>query len=166
MTSSQKSSPEWALERFREIEKQLPSLLKTLVTAHPYHRDKRPAVPHVQAVYLFTENSRHLYIGRTRNANRRLGEHTRPKSPQNSAPFAFNIAKKEAARAGLTFSGTRKEIAAISAFQPHFTSAKKRVRMMEFRLVEIDSAVISTIFEVYASLALRTEGGFNLFETH
>ncbi len=166
MTSSQEANPEWALERFREIEKQLPGLLKALATGRPYHRDERPAVPHVPAVYLFTEKGRHLYIGRTRDANRRLGEHTRPKSPQNSAPFAFNIAKKEAARAGLTFNGTRKKIAAIPAFQPYFTSAKERVRLMEFRLVEIDNAVVSTIFEVYASLALRTEGGFNLFETH
>jgi hypothetical protein len=164
--SPQPPKPAWALERFREIEKQLPNLLKLLVEASPHHRDRKPAVPHVPAVYLFTEEEIPRYLGRTRDANRRLGEHTRPSSPQNSAPFAFNIARREAAEAGLTLMGTRKEIAATPAFQPYFTRAKERIRQMEFRFVEINDSVVSTIFEVYAALALRTEGEFNLFDTH
>ncbi len=108
----------------------------------------------------------HRYIGRTRNANRRLGEHTQPKSPQNSAPFAFNIAKSEAIKAGFNITGTRQELAATQGFDPYFTSAKERVRSMEFRVVEIVDPVVSTIFEVYASITLGTEGEFNLFDTH
>jgi hypothetical protein len=162
----QKPRSAWALERFREIEKQLPALLECLVTSSLYQSGTKPAVLPVPAVYLFTEEGEYRYVGRTRNANRRLGEHTRPSSPQNSAPFAFNIARKEAAAAGLVLSGTRKEIAAMSDFQPYFTSAKERVRQMQFRFVKIEDPVVSTVFEVYAALALRTEGEFNLFETH
>jgi hypothetical protein len=37
---------------------------------------------------------------------------------------------------------------------------------MDFRVVEIEDPALSTIFEVYASIVLGTEGDFNLFETH
>lgn len=52
-------------------------------------------------------------------------------------------------------------------FEELFAAAKRRVRTMDFRVVKIkDDATTSTIFEVYASIALGTEGEFNLFETH
>jgi hypothetical protein len=65
---------------------------------------------------------------------------------------------------GLT--GTRDEIAVHADFGPLFKAAKERVRAMEFRFVEIDDPAVSTVFEVYAAIALHTEGEFNLFETH
>jgi hypothetical protein len=37
---------------------------------------------------------------------------------------------------------------------------------MDFQLIEIADPVLSTIFEVYAAVALETEVDFNLFETH
>jgi hypothetical protein len=155
-----------ALERFREIERQLPRLLDALIASSGYQRGRKPAAPNVAGVYLFTEEGVHRYVGRTRNANRRLGEHTQPKSPQNSSPFAFNIAKAEAIRGGFDITGTRKQLAETQGFAPYFTSAKERVRSMEFRVVEIVDPAVSTIFEVYASIALGTEGEFNLFDTH
>ena len=120
----------------------------------------------MQGVYLFTEEGVHRYIGRTRNANRRLGEHIQMSSSQNSAPFAFNIAKAEARREGIEFTGTRDEVAATPEFAPYFQDAKERIRAMDFQVIAIDDPVVSTIFEVYAAVALDTEGDFNLFETH
>src|SRR4051794_5040093 len=128
---------ERALERLREIERQLPSLLDALITAPSYRRARIPAVPKMPGVYLFTEKGVHRYIGRTRNANRRLGEHIQKSSPQNSAPFAFNIAKAEAAREGIEFIGTREEIAATPEFAPYFQQAKERIRAMDFQVIEI-----------------------------
>jgi hypothetical protein len=125
-----------------------------------------PAAPAVARVYLFSEDENHRYVGRTRNANRRLGEHTRPSSPENSAPFAFNIARRDAAAAGLEIGGPRTLVAAHADFEPYFIAAKERVRAMDFRVVEIEDPAVSTIFEVYASLVLGTEGDYNLFETH
>jgi hypothetical protein len=155
-----------ALRRFREIEQQLPDLLHALLACKSHWRAVRPAVPHVAGVYLFSEEGCHRYVGRTRNCNRRLGEHTRPKAKENSAPFAFNIAKRAAIEAGLQIVGTRADIAAHPGFERHFSAAKQRVRAMEFRFVSIDEPVVSTVFEVYAAIALKTEGDFNLFETH
>lgn len=37
---------------------------------------------------------------------------------------------------------------------------------MDYRFVTIEIPAVSAIFEVYASMALGTEGEFNLFETH
>jgi hypothetical protein len=125
-----------------------------------------PAAPAVAGVYLFSEGGDHRYVGRTRNANRRLGEHTRPSSPENSAPFAFNIARRDAAAAGLEVGGPRKLVATHADFEQYFVAAKERVRAMDFRVVEIEDPAVSTIFEVYASVVLGTEGDYNLFETH
>jgi hypothetical protein len=155
-----------ALRRFRQIEQQLPDLLQALLDCKGHRRAVRPAVPHEAGVYLFTEGGCHRYVGRTRNCNRRLGEHTRPKAKENSASFAFNIAKRAAIEAGLQIVGTRAEVAAHPGFDQHFSAAKERVRAMEFRFVSINEPVVSTIFEVYAAIALKTEGDFNLFETH
>jgi hypothetical protein len=150
-----------ALARFDELRAQLPGLLEQLLTCPPHSRDRRPAAPHAAGVYVFTEEGTQRYVGRTRNFNRRFGEHVRRSSRENQAPFAFNIAKLDAAAAGLELAGTRKEIAALEGFDPYFIAAKGRVREMEFRFVQINDSVVSTIFEVYASIALHTEGEFN-----
>jgi hypothetical protein len=115
---------------------------------------------------LFTENAVHRYVGRTRNFSRRFGEHVAPESPENKAPFAFNLAKADARAAGRRITGTRGQVAASPQFKPYFTAAKRRVRAMQFRFVEIEIPAVSTVFEVYASMLLNTEGEFNLFETH
>jgi hypothetical protein len=106
--------------RYREIERQLGPLLEALLAGRPYRRGRVPAAPAFAGVYLFSEDENHRYVGRTRNANRRLGEHTRPSSPQNSAPFAFNIARRDAAAAGLEIGGPRTLVAAHADFEPYF----------------------------------------------
>jgi len=106
-------------------------LLRTLLDGHAYRRGLRPAVPHIGGVYLFT--GVHRYAGRTRNANRRLGQHIQKCSGENSAPFAFNITKADARDAGLDVNGSRKHVAALPDFDPYFEAAKQRVRTMDFR---------------------------------
>lgn len=155
-----------APERFREMEGQLPGLLDALLGSCAYRRGARPAVPQMSGVYLFSESRAPMYVGRTRNANQRLGQHIWESSGQESAPFAFNIAKAEAKRAGLELIGSRSDIAAHPEFASFFAAAKQRVRAMDFRIVGIEDPALATVFEVYASIALGTEGGFNLFETH
>lgn len=91
--------------------------------------------------------------------------HTRPSSTHNSASFAFNIAKQEARRSGANLTGTRKAISIEEIFVTLFAATKERVRGMDYRLVEIDDATVSTVFEIYAAIAFGTEGDFNLFET-
>jgi hypothetical protein len=157
-----------AQARFDGLLSQLPALLVSLVSRQPYRAGAPPSLPRDAGVYLFTESGVHRYIGRTRNFYRRYREHTRPSSKENSAPFAFNIAKREIeAETGVGLVGSRTVIAADETFSERFQAAKARVRAMDFRYVEIkDDPALSTVFEVYAALALGTEGEFNLFETH
>lgn len=152
--------------RFEELVAQLPHLLEELLACPPHIAGERPTVPRVSGVYLFSEGGRPLYVGRTRDCRRRLADHTRPSSRENSAPFAFNLTRRDLDEGGQRAMGTRAEVAAHLAFSEKFAMAKQRVRRMEFRFVAISDPALSTIFEVYASIALGTEGDYNLFETH
>ena len=154
------------LERFRaEVESKLPELVEGLVACAP-HRRVADRAPNAPGIYLYSEGDRHLYVGRTRDLSRRWADHTRPSSSINSASFAFNIAKRETAKEGINVGIARLQLAAHPIFERAFVDAKARVRAMAYRFVRVDSAVLSTVGEVYAAMVLGTEGDFNEFETH
>jgi hypothetical protein len=167
-----------AMKRFDAIRGQLDERLDVLLVCEPHTLIKTPGIPHVPVpatagVYLFTEQGQHQYVGRSKTLKSRFGNHTRPSSGENSAPFAFNIAKRAAEDDGFEVAGrTRKQLATDPKFaEKYFTPAKGRVRAMEFRYVEFnpddaDADAFSTIFEVYAAIALGTDSEFNLFGTH
>jgi len=154
------------LRHFSGILNQMEPLLGQLLNCEPRQRGILPTAPERPGVYLFTEAGKPIYVGQTRSFRRRWGEHTRPSSPENSAPFAFNIARREAIRKNLDATGPRKAVSKLPDFAELFKAAKSRVRAMDFRFVEIEDPPLRTIFEVYASLALGTHGDFNVFETH
>jgi hypothetical protein len=165
--------PEHRRIRFQVLLEQLSERLDQLLASRPYLRDRRPPVPHVAGVYLFSERETHLYVGRTKDVNARLGQHVASGSTHNQAAFAFNIARREAAARGRPINGlTRKRLGEDSEFvRGFFAPAKSRVRAMNFRFVEIDpdhqdADALSTLMEVFTSVRLGTEGDFNLFGTH
>jgi hypothetical protein len=95
----------------------------------------------------------------------RIQEHSRPSSTSNSAPFAFNIAKKNAKMNGIDISVKREVLEKQPAFIPLFTQAKDRVSKMEIRFVEIKDPHMRALFEIYAAIVLNTTE-YNSFETH
>ena len=125
-----------------------------------------PTAPRRAGHHLYSEGPRHLYVGRTRDLARRWGDHTQPAKGINSASFAFNIAKRDAAEAGADVSCARETLASDPMFAAAFIAAKQRARMMDYRFVRVDSPLLSTVGEVYAAVVLGTEGDFNAFETH
>jgi hypothetical protein len=154
------------LQRFRdEVESALPALVDALLACPP-HRRGIDRVPRAPGIYLYSEGPAHLYVGRTRDLARRWGDHTQPAKGINSAAFAFNIAKREAAASGVDVSAPRDALALDPVFAARFGAAKMRVREMDYRFVRVDSPVLSTVGEVYAAMLLGTEGDFNAFETH
>lgn len=167
-----------ARARFRRLLNELEPGLRELLACPPHSRDRKSGAPHIPVpstagVYLFSENGEHRYVGRARNLNRRFGQHVAPKSRHNQAAFAFNIAKREAEGAGFVAADVKRgALDANPAFNARFfTPAKSLVRSMEFRFVLFDgdapdADALSTVFEVYASMRLGTEGDFNLFATH
>ncbi len=166
------------LARFNEFYKQLAALLDGLQACEPHSRDRTPgvkyvAVPHTPGVYLFTDCGNHRYVGRARNLNHRFGQHVAAKSRHNAASFAFNMAKRAAEKADFPVIGVTREAldADLEFNERFFTPAKAQVRGMEFRFVvfrpqRVDVDALATIFEVYASMLLGTEGDFNRFATH
>lgn len=152
-------------QAFQEMLDQMEPLLNQLTSVPAKRVDEHDAIPAAPGVYLFSEGPTPIYVGQSRNLRRRLRQHTSPRSKENEAPLAFNIALSDAQKGGLELSGTRKQVAGDPAFDQLFREARKRVAAMAVRLVEIEDPITRTIFEVFASQALET-GEFNSWETH
>ncbi len=81
-----------------------------------------------------------------------------------SATFAFNLAKEAAIKKGIDVNNkSRVNLERDSAFSNLYTEAKERVSKMSIKVIKIDDPIIQTVFEVYASIKLKT---FNEFDTH
>jgi hypothetical protein len=128
------------------------TLLGQLWAAPAAPRKKHPPISRSPGVYLFTENGKPMYVGQSRNLRKRLGWHTRPKSRQNQATFAFALAKRAAEGAGVLPEGTRDDVADHEEFRPFFTDAKAKVAQMDVRFIELPDPHYRTVFEVYTAL--------------
>ncbi|MNU65202.1 GIY-YIG catalytic domain protein [compost metagenome] len=118
-------------------------------------------------IYLFSEEGRHLYVGRTRDVRRRYGQHSRPSSKHNTAPFAFKLAREATGilLADYTAGGRgRVALSAEAEFSAAFATALARVRNMEFRFVEEPDPTRQCLLEVYVSVVHSTP--YNDFDTH
>lgn len=150
-------------DQFNRIIELLPPLFERLVTSSIKTWNDLGRVPQ-KGIYVFYENGNPIYVGRTNRMKDRVKEHGRPSSTRDSAPFAFNIAKKAAIEKGMGLNKSRKELERDPTFAKLFSEAKDKVSKMSVRVIEIDDPIIQTIFEVYASMELKTE--FNDFDTH
>ena len=150
-------------DAFREAVKRLPKLLQELRRSPARTRAELSGVP-TKGVYVFFENEKAMYVGRSNKLRTRIQEHGRPGSDRFSATFAFLLAQKTAGEAGTDLKRTRKVLEKDKQFAAHFADAKRRVSRMKVRLVKVPDAVQQTLFEVYAALKLRTR--YNDFETH
>ena len=65
---------------------------------------------------------------------------------------------------GISVRATRKELEQALGFKQAFYEARRRVREMKIRVVQIDDQVTQALFEIYAALAL--EAPYNAFNTH
>ena len=110
-----------------------------------------------------------MYVGRVGSTSKqkmrnRIRQHTTPSGRPNSATFAYRLLQE---RLGIITGHneklTRGQIA--KKYEKEFMEMKERVRNMEVRAVEVKESVTQTIFEVYASLALKTTR-YNNFDTH
>ena len=146
---------------FQHVLDHLPKQLEKLLAARCCARKAHPPIPKAPGVYLFSENGRPVYVGQTRNLRQRLAAHMIPSSGQNTASFAFNIAKHKAGP--MRAKPTREEIERL--IKPLFTRAKERVSRMDVQFIEMDDPIERTVFELYAALHLGTEK-YNSFETH
>ena len=95
--------------QFDRMVAKMPNLLHRLQSGKLLSRDNIGDIPQC-GVYVLYENDKPIYVGRSNRLKSRLLGHSRPSSGHNSATFAFNLAKEEAASEGIDISRTRKQL--------------------------------------------------------
>ena len=115
-----------------------------------------------KGIYVFYEHGKPLYVGRVGSTSKqsmrsRIQQHTRPSSGHNTATFAFILLRE-------MFPEKLSRAEFENEYEVEFKHMKERVRNMDVRAVEIEDSKTQTVFEVYASMALRT--CYNKFDTH
>jgi len=130
-----------------------------VIRAAPY--TKGASLPE-KGIYLFSENGKHLYVGRSNNIKTRRGDHY--SSNPSRAAFARLIACKELNLPPPTYlkgSGAR---LTTSKFKIAFGEARKRIKEMEFRAVEESDPTRQALLELYCAITLETP--YNDFDVH
>ena len=156
---------EVGIRRFGAAVDQMPKLLAALC-ASPKHRvADHPAVPNTPGIYLFSDDTGPVYVGQSRKLRNRLRQHVGVTHGHNQASFAFNIAKRDALKAGIDVKRFRARLESDPEFVPHFDASRRAVAEMDVQFIELEDPIERTLFEVYAALALNTVE-FNSFETH
>lgn len=154
-------------KRFQKLVDKMPGLLQRMAAQPLRTRDNLAGIPE-KGIYVFYENNKPIYVGRSNRMKERIQEHSRPSSKHTSATFAFLLAlnqfKEGGTRRGTPDNLTRKELEIIPKFNKFFLKEKSRVAEMKIRAVEMDNQIEQTLFEVYAAMALNTT--YNDFKTH
>ena len=151
-------------EEWNDLVKHMPTLLKQLTSQPLRPWNDRGILPQ-KGVYVFYEDGKPMYVGRTNSMSRRLQQHGNPSSGHNSATFAFNIAKREAIKKEMNVQMTRNQLQVDPAFSKLYLEAKAKVSKMPVRVIEINNPIVQTLFEVYAVMCLDTKE-YNDFDTH
>ena len=166
------SAPGAALSRlidptFAVLVESLHSQLQHLLAINPLLYGSLPRHMPKSGVYLFTENGRHLYVGRSNTLRSRHGRHCRPGATYKQAAFAFQLAREVTGRIKASYrpgAESRKGLMADPIFATAFESAKARIRTMEYRYVEECDQNKQALLEIYCAVVLRTP--YNDFGTH
>lgn len=144
-----------------------PDRLEELLHAPPISDARFVGLRPKQGIYLFSENGRHLYIGRSNRIRSRYGDHTNPSSGNNKAAFAMKLARESTGRTQASYQpndDSRDGLMSNSAFETAFNEAKARIRRMQFRWIDEPAATTQCLLEVYCAEALATP--YNDFDTH
>lgn len=147
--------------RFREAVESLHSAFERLIGCAPFV--KGVTLPK-QGVYLFREDGKAIYVGRSNNIRSRLRQHINPSSRTNQAALATLISRRELNLPVDYLPGARGRLLANSDFMARFRAAKDRVRAMEFRAVEECDQTRQALLEIYCAITLETP--YNDFSTH
>ena len=148
------------------LEAQLSGCLRDLEKTGAPRLEHQPAVSTEAGIYLFVDKGKPIYVGQSRHLRNRLANHCQPGGRHNSASLAFNIAKcnYEEKYDSKELPKTRAEIESHPKFEELFTDAKLSLDNMEVRWIEVESAELRTVLEVYVAVLLGTK--YNSFETH
>jgi len=153
-------------ERFRILVEGLHSKFESLVGMAAHAGVPPPTNMPVSGIYLFSDGDVPLYVGRSNRLRKRFFLHTREGSQHNQASFAFRLVAEglKLPPASYTKEGSRKVVASTDEFIREFSSAKTRIRAMNYRYVEEADQTRQALLEIYAAVVLQTP--YNDFGTH
>jgi hypothetical protein len=148
------STSTYGVQQFLEAVEEMPSLLAALLAAPSLRVADHPKISATPGIYLFSARRRPIYVGQSRKLPMRLRQHTGELRRESEASFTFNLAKREAAKAGMTFPRGRATLQLDPTVIPYFVSAKASVAAMRVQFSELPDPILRTLFEVYVALAL------------
>jgi predicted GIY-YIG superfamily endonuclease len=117
----------------------------------------------LSGIYVFSEDGKNLYVGRSEDVAKRLELHRC--GADNQATFAFRLAREATGNLKPTYMklGSRKDLMTREEFREAFASAKQRISMMDVRVVEERDSVRQALLEIYVAIVLKTP--YNDFNT-
>jgi hypothetical protein len=119
--------------------------------------------PDKPAIYLLSEGSERLYVGRARSLQKRMRQHS--SRSHYSASFAFKLARiKECRASDYTQKNSAKTLMNEPQFLGTFLDMVRRVQNMDAHYVEEPDDKVQYLFEMYATLALNVP--YCDFSTH
>ena len=142
--------------KFEKIINTFPALMEKLNKSHFITREDLKKVPD-RGIYVFYDGKKPIYVGRSERLRSRLREHSNQSSRHTSATFAFNLAKSRAKKLGIDITRNRKILEKDPHFLPIYNEEKTRVSKMKIKVKRIDNPIKQTLFEVYASIELKTK---------
>lgn len=114
-------------------------------------------------IYVFSEEGRNLYVGRSDDVAKRLELHRG--GAENQATFAFRLAREATGNLKPTYTkaGSRKDLMERDDFKRAFATAKQRIAEMDVRVVAESDPVRQALLEIYVAVVLKTP--YNDFNT-
>lgn len=145
-------------ENFSSVIESLHPSFQSLMAMTPVKFSGLPRDVPSQGVYLFSENERHLYVGRSNSMRRRFGQHCRDGSQQNQAVLAFKIARQETGLVQPAYvQGPNSRIGLLSNedFASAFSKAKHYLRQLDIRYVQETDQRRQALLEMYCAISLN-----------
>jgi predicted GIY-YIG superfamily endonuclease len=151
-------------DRFDDVVESVRAKFAALVASPKYSIKLLPTDIPKAGIYLFSEDGKSLYVGRTNKLRRRLQQHTRDN--HNQATFGFLLARIETGKLNASYrpEGSRTALLLEPGFRSAFDAARRRITEMDVQFVEELDAVRQTVLEVF--VALETKAKFNDFNNH
>ncbi|MDD4861140.1 MAG: hypothetical protein PHI33_03435 [Smithellaceae bacterium] len=151
-------------EKFKTLIEGLHMKYESLIAMPPVTIDTAPNDCPIGGVYLFSENGKHLYAGRTkRKIKTRLKGHV---STAKDCPFAWHLAREKTGSTRATYKkeGSRNHLLSQPRFKQAYEEAKTRIRKMDVRFVGEPDPLKQALLEIYVAVVSKAK--FNDFDTH
>ncbi len=149
-------------DQFEHRIKTVDEKFAALMAMPPLARDQIPSDATKAGVYLFSSDSKHYYVGRSKNVRERILQHSR--LSVLDAPFAFRRTREKLKLwPTYTEKNSRPQLLARKDFRNELQKQKSWIATLDIRFVFEKDPVTQVLLEIYTSDALRAR--YNDFNT-